>query len=45
MQHAKVPVSDLTGVSETLLIPLIARAQARTAFRTSASPTPPPSAS
>ena len=32
MQHAKVPVSDLTVVSETLLIPLIARAQARTRF-------------
>jgi O-methyltransferase involved in polyketide biosynthesis len=32
MQYAKVPVSDLTGVSETLLIPLIARAQARTRF-------------
>lgn len=29
MQYAKVPVSDLTGVCETLLIPLIARAQAR----------------
>lgn len=32
MPHAKVPASDLTGVSETLLIPLIARAQARTRF-------------
>jgi O-methyltransferase involved in polyketide biosynthesis len=32
VQHAKVPVSDLGGVCETLLIPLIARAQARTRF-------------
>src|SRR5919109_2028162 len=32
MQHARVPVTGLTGVSETLLIPLIARAQARTRF-------------
>lgn len=29
---AKVPASDLTGISETLLIPLVARAQARNRF-------------
>jgi O-methyltransferase involved in polyketide biosynthesis len=32
MLDARVSVSDLTGVSETLLIPLVARAQARTRF-------------
>jgi O-methyltransferase involved in polyketide biosynthesis len=32
MQQAKLSVGDLTGVCETLLIPLIARAQARTRF-------------
>jgi O-methyltransferase involved in polyketide biosynthesis len=32
MDDSKIPVGDLTGVSETLLIPLVARAQARSRF-------------
>lgn len=32
MLDARVPVRDLTGVSETLLIPLVAHVQARTRF-------------